>query len=135
MLIIMTTVFTSIILSIISFQSIEGVSSSQLIDLISVSSLLDTSVFKTPPININLFRLVWISCYVIIALYAVGGASLIKYLCLRLILYLSGHIPWNYAKFLDYCAEIGLLRKVGGGYIFVHRYLLEYFAGLEEETP
>jgi hypothetical protein len=24
-----------------------------------------------------------------------------------------------------------LLRKVGGGYIFIHRYLLEYFAGLE----
>ena len=25
----------------------------------------------------------------------------------------------------------GMLRKVGGGYIFIHRYLLEYFAGLE----
>jgi hypothetical protein len=36
--------------------------------------------------------------------------------------------PWNYVKFLDYAAERILLRKVGGGYIFIHRMLLEYFA-------
>jgi hypothetical protein len=34
----------------------------------------------------------------------------------------------HYARFLDTCASAGLLRKVGGGYIFAHRYLLEYFA-------
>ncbi len=33
-----------------------------------------------------------------------------------------------YARFLDYCHERILLRKVGGGYIFVHRLLQEYFA-------
>jgi hypothetical protein len=36
-------------------------------------------------------------------------------------------------RFLDHAAERILLRKVGGGYIFVHRMLLEYFANLEEE--
>jgi hypothetical protein len=25
------------------------------------------------------------------------------------------------------------LRRVGGGYIFIHRYLMEYFASLTEE--
>jgi hypothetical protein len=34
-------------------------------------------------------------------------------------------------RFLDYAAERILLRKVGGGYIFVHRLLLEYFALLD----
>jgi len=60
-----------------------------------------------------------------------GGASVIKHLELRILFYLSYNVPWNYAQFLDTCAKIGLLRKVGGGYIFAHRYLLEYFAGVE----
>jgi hypothetical protein len=29
---------------------------------------------------------------------------------------------------LDYAAERILLRKVGGGYVFLHRMLLDYFA-------
>ena len=40
-------------------------------------------------------------------------------------------MPWNYPRFLDYATERILLRKVGGGYIFVHRLLLEYFAALD----
>jgi hypothetical protein len=39
-------------------------------------------------------------------------------------------IPWNYARFLDYATERLFLQKVGGGYIFVHRMLLEHFAGM-----
>jgi len=36
--------------------------------------------------------------------------------------------------FLDYAAgELHSLQKVGGGYIFVHRYLLEHFAEMAEE--
>ena len=46
----------------------------------------------------------------------------------------AGSIPWNYPRFLDYAAERILLRKVGGGYIFVHRLLLEYFTSLDS-TP
>jgi hypothetical protein len=41
-------------------------------------------------------------------------------------------MPWNYAAFLDYAASRVFLRKVGGGYIFVHRMLLEYFAALPD---
>lgn len=63
-----------------------------------------------------------------------GGAAVWEHLNLRFSLYQAGNIPWNYARFLDTCAKIGLLRKVGGGYIFAHRYLLEYFAGLESSA-
>ncbi len=38
-----------------------------------------------------------------------------------------GHLPSNPADFLNYAAERNLLRKVGGGYTFVHALLLEYF--------
>jgi len=63
-----------------------------------------------------------------------GGQACLKHLALRLLLVRSGSIPWNYVKFLDYAAERILLRKVGGGYIFIHRMLLEYFAARYDES-
>ena len=66
-------------------------------------------------------------------LYA-GGQAFLKHLALRLLLVRSSSIPWNYVKFLDYTAERILLRKVGGGYIFVHRMLLEHFAARYDES-
>jgi hypothetical protein len=62
-----------------------------------------------------------------------GGASVIQHFALRLVCTLNNHAPLNLVPFLDHAAEHILLRKVGGGYMFVHRMLLEYFAGLEEE--
>ena len=44
----------------------------------------------------------------------------------------AGCVPKGYVAFLDYAADCILLRKVGGGYIFVHRLLLDYFAALEQ---
>lgn len=63
-----------------------------------------------------------------------GTDTLIKHLLLRFMLWDNGDIPANYAKVLDHATNLILLRKVGGGYIFVHRYLLEHFAEIEVET-
>ncbi|MEO0456625.1 MAG: protein kinase [Cyanobacteria bacterium P01_A01_bin.114] len=60
-----------------------------------------------------------------------GGEAVVKHGVLRLMLYFSGKTPWNYARFLDYAAERIFLQKVGGGYIFVHRLLLEHFAAID----
>ena len=60
-----------------------------------------------------------------------GGLACIQHLVLRLLIYRNGSAPWNYARFLDHCAQLVLLHKVGGGYIFVHRMLMEYFAALK----
>jgi NACHT domain-containing protein len=60
-----------------------------------------------------------------------GGEAVLKHGVLRWLLWRAGYAPLNYADFLNVCADRILLRKVGGGYIFIHRYLLEYFAGLE----
>ncbi len=62
---------------------------------------------------------------------AVGGCACIQHSLLRFILYRGGHIPWDLADFLDCATDCVFLRKVGGGYIFVHRLLLEHFAALE----
>lgn len=62
-----------------------------------------------------------------------GGEASIKHFVLRVILYITGYIPWNYAQFLDYASDRIFLQKVGGGYIFIHRLLLEHFAQMEPE--
>jgi transcriptional regulator with XRE-family HTH domain/DNA polymerase III delta prime subunit len=59
-----------------------------------------------------------------------GGYAWLQHIILRFILYRHGVIPWNYARFLDEAADRLLLRKVGGGYIFIHRLLLDYFASM-----
>jgi len=63
-----------------------------------------------------------------------GGKACIQHFTLRLILYCNGYIPWNYARFLDYVADRIFLQKVGGGYIFIHRLLLEHFAQMKLES-
>jgi hypothetical protein len=39
-----------------------------------------------------------------------------------------GYTPRRYVDFLDYAAERIFLHRVGGGYIFIHRMLQDYFA-------
>ncbi|MEM9090454.1 MAG: NACHT domain-containing protein [Cyanobacteria bacterium P01_F01_bin.53] len=62
-----------------------------------------------------------------------GGWACWQHFNVRLLLYALGYTPWNYARFLDYAAERLFLQKVGGGYIFIHRMLLEHFAQMELE--
>lgn len=60
-----------------------------------------------------------------------GGLACIQHSVLLWLLWRSGFIPWNYVRFLDFAAERILLRKVDGGYIFVHHLLLDYFTTLD----
>ena len=62
-----------------------------------------------------------------------GGQACIQHFTIRLILYRNSYIPWDYARFLNYAKERIFLQKIGGGYIFVHRMLLEHFAKMELE--
>ncbi len=58
-----------------------------------------------------------------------GGYFLLDHYLTRLLLWRRKRLPWNYVRFLDAAADRVLLRKVGSGYIFIHRMLLDYFAG------
>lgn len=63
-----------------------------------------------------------------------GGLDVLEHSIIRLIIARRGHAPLNYAKFLDYAAnELNFLQKVGGGYVFIHRYMLEHFAEIAIE--
>lgn len=48
-------------------------------------------------------------------------------------LYLTGYIPRNIEGLLDLCVDRLFLRRVGGGYIFIHRMLMEHFAAMTDE--
>jgi len=63
-----------------------------------------------------------------------GGATVLQHYTLRWMISRNGSLPFrDLVPFLDYCAERIFLRKVGGGYIFVHRLLMEHFASLYSE--
>jgi hypothetical protein len=60
-----------------------------------------------------------------------GGLDIIQHYTLRLILIIQGHTPRHYARFLDHAAGLIFLQKVGGGYRFIHRLLLEHFVAMD----
>ncbi len=63
-----------------------------------------------------------------------GGMAWCKHWALRFILYWYSYLPFPLAPWLNTMVKVGLMRRVGGGYIFLHRSLLEYFANLDQET-
>jgi hypothetical protein len=60
-----------------------------------------------------------------------GWAACIQHLTLRLLLWRTGVLPLNLVRFLNYGTARIVLRRVGGGYMFIHQLLLEYFAASE----
>lgn len=84
------------------------------------------SQFFVAPFSFGLFFALFVGLLM-------GGTACIVHLSLRLVFYGSGVMPWNYARFLDYAVDRILLQKVGGGYIFIHRLLMEHFAAMQPE--
>jgi hypothetical protein len=57
-----------------------------------------------------------------------GGLDALYHYVLRVVLFAERTIGLNISRRLDAASETGLLRKVGGGYLFMHRLLLEHYA-------
>ena len=70
----------------------------------------------------------------VISALSFGGYACLSHLALRLVLYFNNFLPLRLTPFFDYCVDRIFLRRVGGGYIFVHRLLMEHFASLYDET-
>jgi hypothetical protein len=71
-------------------------------------------------------NVIWVS------FYATGGRAITQHFALRIVLTLNHYTPWNYAKFLDYAAELRFIQRIGGRYRFIHRLLMEHFADMRE---
>jgi hypothetical protein len=107
---------------------------------------LQNAVAAALPSGLVLGALVWliydwkaglitalIMVFIVFSLF--GGSTVTKHLLVRVILRWEDCNPWRYARFLDHTARLVFVRKVGGGYIYLHRYLQEYFAGLSADSP
>jgi hypothetical protein len=64
-----------------------------------------------------------------------GGSSFIRHFILRVLVWKRGDAPLDYVAFLNFAAKRILLVRVGGGFIWVHRLLLEHFASLKFDDP
>ena len=105
--------------------------------LMTLSCIITTQVIKQYVDSIEVQN-VWNDGLIIVVLLIsilmsvyTTGMPAIQHFILRLGLWLSNYIPWNYARFLDYASELLLIKKVGGGYVFYHRMLMEHFAQMK----
>jgi hypothetical protein len=64
-----------------------------------------------------------------------AGLDIAEHYVLRLILLIRRETPLRYVNFLDYVARLTFLRKVGGGYIFLHPLMVDYFATHPRPEP
>jgi hypothetical protein len=74
---------------------------------------------------INIFILFAFSTF-----FYCGGAACIQHFVLRLMLYSSSQVPWNFVTFFKKVEVRLFIQCTGGSYSFSHRYLQEYFASL-----
>ena len=68
----------------------------------------------------------------VVALLWFGGLDAIRHYTLRHLLSRNGHMPRRYVRFLNYGVRLIFLKRVGSGYIFIHRLFLEHFAARRE---
>jgi hypothetical protein len=65
----------------------------------------------------------------VIAALRNGGVFVIQHYAVRAVLWVTGAAPLRYIRFLDsLTGSVPLLHRVGGSYLFVHRFVLEHFA-------
>ncbi|MCB9676270.1 MAG: protein kinase [Alphaproteobacteria bacterium] len=58
-----------------------------------------------------------------------GGWAVLLHVAVRAVLALSTPVPARLVPLLDRAVDVGLLRRVGGGYLFLHRTFQAYLAG------
>ena len=101
--------------------------------LIGISLALVSSIVYQETINqLNLILITAVGALVggLICGGMFGGFAVLHHLSLRIVLARNHHLPLHLIPFLDHCVDLIFLRRVGGGYIFVHRLLMEHFADM-----
>ncbi|MFO7678530.1 MAG: NACHT domain-containing protein [Chloroflexota bacterium] len=64
----------------------------------------------------------------LVSLFMFGGGNVANHYFLRLLLSLTKDLPGDLADFLEFCVDRVFLHRVGGGYLFIHQEIQEYFA-------
>ena len=70
-----------------------------------------------------------VGMFVFTAMFLIyGGFTVLMHYVLRVWLAIRTPLPIDLVALLDRAVELGLMRRVGGGYVFLHRTLLDHFA-------
>jgi hypothetical protein len=64
-----------------------------------------------------------------------GGLTILRHYVIRWLLARARRFPWRAQAFLDDTTARILLQRVGGGYRFMHRRLLDFFADAQSVPP
>ncbi|HET7463529.1 MAG TPA: NACHT domain-containing protein [Longimicrobium sp.] len=67
-------------------------------------------------------------CPALLAMLWYGGSNVLEHRVLRMLLARTGLIPRDYRERLDQATQLILMQKVGQGYMFIHRMLMEHLA-------
>ena len=70
----------------------------------------------------------------LITMLCYGGVDVFQHYLLRVILAAKRYAPLNYPRLLEHTTRLILTQKVGGGYIFIHRFVLEHFAAMRQQS-
>ncbi len=82
-----------------------------------------------PGINVSLMHAVQLGTVIGLAIGLIyGGAAILLHGAIRLALALTSPLPIRLVRWLDDATQRGLMRRVGGGYMFMHATLLEHLA-------
>jgi hypothetical protein len=76
-----------------------------------------------------LLGVAWLSWGGLFVALEYGGYFVMRHYLARVLLWCERRAPWDYVGFLDAAVDRIFMRRIGGGYIFVHRMLMEYLAG------
>ena len=78
--------------------------------------------------------LIYFLIILILVLLNFGGIDFIHHFILRLLLVQRGAIPRHYNAFLTYATNLLIIRRVGGGVLFIHGLVQEHLAKREPAT-
>jgi len=101
-----------------------------LISFICALSGYTLSIIRIPVIS-DVFNIDRVIVLVYVFFLIFGGLAVFQHYALRFTQYIYLKIPFKLAHFLDYATKLILMQKIGGGYIFIHRMLLEHFSSLQ----
>ncbi len=65
----------------------------------------------------------------LLSFFFFGGIAVLKHWALRATLAKARLLPWKAEGFLSAAVRAGMLRQIGGGYLFPHNRIRDYFAG------
>jgi eukaryotic-like serine/threonine-protein kinase len=106
--------------------------------LAAAYALSELSLQAHPPTEVLAAAFIgWIKLGLIFAAPAAtwyGGQAVVRHACLRMLFGWCGTFAFRVVKFMSFAEQRMLVKSAGGGYVFLHKSVQDYFASLGESA-